>query len=100
MNAWEIVQHHITSNLPEYLIFVSALAVASVCTMPKKCPLLPEDHPLQEIWTWMRDSLQTAVPAARARNEAHSSSTVSTPTLTTTQEATESTAVDPTQPKK
>lgn len=95
MNAWEIVQHHITSNLPEYLIFFSALLVAIVCTMPENPPAS-----IREWWKWMRDSLQTAVPAARARNEAHSSSTVSTPTLTTTQEATESTAVDPTQPKK
>lgn len=52
-------------NLPEYLTFITALAIATVVTMPRKAPLLREDHPLQEVWAWFRDALQTAVPAAR-----------------------------------
>lgn len=44
---------------------ISALFVAAVCTMPAKAPLIPADHPIQDVWTWIRDTLQTAVPAAR-----------------------------------
>lgn len=40
---------------------VAALFVAGVCTMPALFP-----KTAQEWWTWVRDALQTAVPAARA----------------------------------
>ena len=93
------MREHFIQHLPEYLTTLGLLAVAFVCTMPQKMPGFPSDHPIQEWWTWLRDGLQTAVPAARARNEQHSSATLSTPLGTSTKEATASTAVDPTQPK-
>jgi hypothetical protein len=58
--AWQALQTQITANLPEYLIFASALSIAIVCAMPEKIP-----SSFQELWTWLRNSLQTAVPAAR-----------------------------------
>ena len=66
--GWEALKAHIVKNLPEYITFFGALFIAAVCTMPKKMPLVPEDNKIQELWTWFRDSLQTAVPAARANN--------------------------------
>lgn len=61
---WEGVQAHVMRNLPEYLTFVGALAIASVVTMPKMIPTS-----IQDLWTWLRDALQTAVPAARHQNQ-------------------------------
>ena len=91
LEAW---RQHVIQHLAEYLTTVGLLFVAFVCTMPQKIPQAAQDW-----WTWCRDGLQTAVPAARARNEQHSAATVQTPAGTSTQEATASTAVDPTQPK-
>jgi hypothetical protein len=39
---------------------LSVLFVAGVCVMP---PAFPKSF--QEWWTWLRDTLQTAIPAAR-----------------------------------
>ena len=62
--------NQILANLQEhwqiYTTAGTALFVAGVCTMPQKMPMVRANHPIQEIWTWVRDSLQTAVPAARA----------------------------------
>lgn len=55
-----IIEQHIIHNMPEYLIGASALIVATIVTMPI---LIPKS--LQDWWTWMRNALQTAVPAAR-----------------------------------
>lgn len=66
--AWIALQENITKNVPEYVTLIGGLAVAGVCTMPAKCPLLSQDNPLQEVWTWLRDALQTAVPAARVNH--------------------------------
>lgn len=44
---------------------VTALCIAGIITMPPKAPLLAADNRLQEVWAWLRDTLQTAVPAAR-----------------------------------
>jgi hypothetical protein len=90
----EALRQHFIQHLPEYLTTLGVLFVAFVCTMPANLP-----QTLQDWWTWCRDGLQTAVPAARARQEQHSSATLKTPVGTSTQEATASTAVDPTQPK-
>lgn len=68
--AWEVLKAHVARNLPEYITFIGALAIAAVCTMPKKMPFVNEDSKWQELWGWFRDSLQTAVPAARANNHA------------------------------
>lgn len=38
-----------------------ALFIAIVSTMPKKVPTRFQDY-----WDWVRDSLQTAIPATRA----------------------------------
>lgn len=54
------LQEHLLRNFPEYLIFLSALSIAAVVTMPE---LIPKS--LQDWWTWFRNALQTAVPAAR-----------------------------------
>lgn len=40
--------------------FAGVAAVAFVCTMPPNRP-----RSLDEWWTWLRNGLQTAVPAAR-----------------------------------
>ena len=88
--AWVALQEHVTRNLPEYITFAAALGIAIVCTMPENPP-----STLRDWWTWMRNSLQTAVPAARARHEASSSVVTSTPTASTKQEASTSTALDP-----
>jgi hypothetical protein len=88
------IQDHVLKNFPEYAIFVTALSIAFVCTWPEFIPRSAQDW-----WTWFRNAFQTAVPAARARVEAHSTTTTATPTTSMKQEATASTAVDPTQPK-
>lgn len=59
-------------NLVVYLGFLEALSIAAIVTMPRKAPLIHEDHPLQELWNWFRDTLQTAVPAARHNKETES----------------------------
>ena len=96
--AWTALQqglaNMVSQNLPEWIIFGSALAIAFVCTWPELIPKSAQDW-----WSWFRNAFQTAVPAARARHEASSSVTTTTPTSSTKQEATASTAVDPTQPK-
>lgn len=92
----QAIQDHILRNFPEYMIFISALAIATVVTMP---PIIPKS--LQDWWTWMRNSLQTAVPAAR---NAHVN--VSTPqanvavngSSVTTETPNEKISTDPTQP--
>lgn len=56
----EGIEAHLLRNLPEYLTFCGALAIAAACTIPAKIP-----SSMQELWTWFRDIVQTAVPAAR-----------------------------------
>ena len=97
----EGLRQHVTKNLPEYLTFIGALAIAFVCTWPTLIP-----RSAQEWWTWCRDAFQTAVPAARARTEAHSQSSVTTHDSVTTQEASKTSeppnpipAAAPPQPK-
>jgi hypothetical protein len=65
---WVAIQNETAKHAAEYIAIAGAFFVAAVCTMPRKCPLLPEESPLQEVWSWLRDTLQTAVPAARANN--------------------------------
>jgi hypothetical protein len=72
----EIVEHHLARNIPEYLTFAGALAIAAVCTMPEKCPVIigPVDTPIkqmiQDLWAWFRNAIQTAIPAARGNRPA------------------------------
>ena len=61
--TWAALQQHIARNLPEYMTFLAALSIAWVCSIPEKIP-----SNMQEWWTWARNTLQTAVPAARASN--------------------------------
>ena len=89
----EAIRAHIMSNFAEYITLASALAIATIVKMP---PQIPKS--LQDWWTWMRDSLQTAVPAARAAQEAHSTTVVTTPTSSTKQEASAVKVVEPIPP--
>lgn len=81
--ALHAIQEHLTKNAEAYIAAVGALFVAGVCAMPAKIP-----GSIQEFWTWLRDSLQIAVPAARAT---HITQTVETPQLkvTTTSDPTD-----------
>lgn len=56
------IQAHIVKNWEAYAAAISAICIAGVCMMPEKIPAT-----FQEWWTWFRDTLQTAVPAARAQ---------------------------------
>lgn len=60
----DAIQQHILKNMPEYVIGISALSIATVVTMP---PLIPKS--LQDWWNWIRNALQTAIPAARSARE-------------------------------
>ena len=62
MGFWDTVVAHIEHNWEIYMAMLSAFAIASICTMPE---LLPKSA--QDLWTWLRSSLQLAVPAARQR---------------------------------
>lgn len=44
---------------------LSVLGVAAVCTMPPEPPGVFSYFFGQATWTWLRDTLQTAIPAAR-----------------------------------
>ena len=72
--GWEVLQQHIARNVPEYITFVGALAIAAVCTMPEKCVFIVGEINtgwkllVQQLWSWMRNTLQTAVPAAQANH--------------------------------
>jgi hypothetical protein len=89
------IQDHLQRNMEAYLALASAITIAGVCMMPKNRPKSIDDW-----WTWLRDTLQTAVPAARAQREVHSLTETTTPTASTKQEVTATTAADPTQPKQ
>lgn len=52
----DLIAHHLTAAG----FGGGALLIAAICTMPAIYP-----KTFQEMWTWMRDALQTVVPAAR-----------------------------------
>lgn len=87
--AWVALQNHLSKNAEAYIAAIGALFVASVCAAPPICPFIPGeiDTPVKRMvqanWTWFRDSLQIAVPAARA-NSHTATQTVETPQLKTT----------------
>ena len=70
----EGLRQHVAKNLPEYLTFIGALAIAFVCTWPAMIPGTAQDW-----WTWCRDAFQTAVPAARPRGDSHGQSPLPPP---------------------
>ena len=77
--GWVALQQHIARNVGDYLAAVSVLFIASVCMMPKSRPRTIDDW-----WTLMRDSLQTAIPAARANHaQTRQVQTTTTPSETT-----------------
>lgn len=88
-----LIATHIERNWEIYTAAMGALFVAGVCMMPESFPKNAQDW-----WSWLRNTLQTAVPAARTRQEAHLATTVTTPTSTTTQEASSSSVPNPIQP--
>lgn len=61
----ELFLHFVANHGEAITGGISALAIASIITMPAKAPLISEENRLQELWTWFRDTLQTAIPAAR-----------------------------------
>ena len=72
MTTLQLLEQHIEKNWEIYTAFASAVTIAAVCTMPETFP-----KTIQEWWSWARNSLQTAVPAARA---AHSGAAPQNPT--------------------
>ena len=60
MTIWHLILGNIERNWADYTAGLSVLFVAGVCVMPPKFP-----KSFQEWWTWLRDTLQTAIPAAR-----------------------------------
>ena len=56
-----LVLQNLASHWQAYGAAATALSVAAICCMPAERP-----RSLDAWWKWMRDSLQTAVPAARA----------------------------------
>jgi hypothetical protein len=60
MNFWHAVAGNIQRNWGAYTAVISMLFVAAVGTAPPKIP-----KSLQDLWTWAREALQTAIPAAR-----------------------------------
>jgi hypothetical protein len=62
---WDQIGNHILEHIArhgrEYGVGGGALFIAIISTMPKTPPAS-----FGEFWTWIRESLQTAVPSARA----------------------------------
>jgi hypothetical protein len=100
MNFWAALLQHIEKNWVAIEATGGVLFVAFVSVMPKNPP-----SSLAEYWQWVREGLQTAIPAARPRQETHTETTVVTPTSTAKQEASSSSALPlqaqaPPQPKQ
>lgn len=60
MNFWHAVAGNIQRNWGAYTAVVSMLFVAFVGTMPIAPP-----SSFTDLWRWVREALQTAIPAAR-----------------------------------
>ncbi len=88
--GWAVLQQHIARNVPEYITFLAAVMIAAVCTMPEDPP-----KTFRDMWRWLRNTLQTAVPAARAQTHASTQTVTQTPTETKV----ETTASSTTPPK-
>ena len=88
--VWAAIQQHLLRNTEAYLGAVTALFIAAACVLPKKRP-----RTLDDFYDFFRDTVQTAVPAARARHEESSSTVTKTPTTQSVKEASTSTALDP-----
>jgi hypothetical protein len=86
--VWEALRLHIVAHLTEYISLVSLLVIAFICTMPEMFPKTWQDW-----WSWLRNGLQTATPAARAQS--HASSQIVTQTPTTTKVETTASSTEP-----
>lgn len=64
--VWAAIQQHMLKNLPEYITLFTAISIATIVTMPE---IIPKSF--QDWWTWLRNALQTAIPAARAARNAN-----------------------------
>ncbi len=84
--VWEALRVHIVTHLPEYISLVSLLVIAFICTMPEMFPKTWQDW-----WSWLRNGLQTATPAARAQSHASSQTVTQTPTTKTVETTASST---------
>jgi hypothetical protein len=60
MKLWQMILNNIMAHWGYYTGAAGALFVAGVCTMPPNPPVS-----FKELWQWVRDALQTAIPAAR-----------------------------------
>jgi hypothetical protein len=58
-----IILQFLAAHLTAIGSICTALFVAAVCTMPADPP-----STIRQCWCWLRDTLQTAVPAARHRD--------------------------------
>ena len=63
--SWKALVDHIMANYVAIEAAAGVLFVAFVSNMPKTPPAS-----MVEYWQWVRDSLQTAIPAARAQHAA------------------------------
>lgn len=54
------IGHSVTQNLGSIGVGTLVIAVALVHNMPEKLPTS-----IQDFWTWLRGSLQTAIPVRR-----------------------------------
>lgn len=57
----EAILSHVSKNWEAYSAGAGALALATIICMPVKFP-----RSLDDWWTWLRNSLQTAIPARHA----------------------------------
>jgi hypothetical protein len=60
MNFWQTVGNNINENWKVYSSAIIWFAVAVGTSMPEKFP-----STVQEVWDWLRNSIQTSLPAAR-----------------------------------
>jgi hypothetical protein len=60
MTLWHAMLDNIQRNWGAYTAALGVLCVAIVSTMPIDPP-----HSFKDLWRWVREALQTAIPAAR-----------------------------------
>lgn len=60
MNFWQALGDNINQNWKVYSSAILWFAVAVGTSMPEKFP-----STVQEVWDWLRNSIQTSLPAAR-----------------------------------
>jgi hypothetical protein len=59
-DAWRIISTELLKHAAVYIAAVEGLCIAAICCWPVSIP-----KSAQEWWTWVRDTFQTVIPAAR-----------------------------------